>query len=508
MKILAVTSRSICLEMQGSSPYFSEQAFDIFLDGAFIRRENRNVFSLFDLTPNTRYTLRAGEKSLEFTTHSESFCLNVKDFRALGDGVHDDTPAFSAAIACCPAGGTVYVPEGVYLLKPLFLKSDMMLYLAQGAVLKGHPDRDVYPVLPGIVTDGEKEKNFGTWQGEEESCFASLLTAVNCSGVSIAGQGHMDCGGREGDWYQNHRVKNIAWRPRGVFFNRCCNILMHGVTVGNTPSWNIHPYFCQDVSLLDLKLYNDPNMPTTDGIDPDTCENVQIIGVDISVGDDCIAIKSGTIEQAKKYRRPCRDITIRNCRMRAGHGGVVLGSELSGGIEAVTVEKCLFQGTDRGLRIKTRRGRGRYGVTGNITFRNIRMEGVKAPFVVNMYYNMGDNNGHTEYVWTTEKLPVDERTPLIGAFRFENMVCSGVGYCAGAFYGLPEAPIEAISMENVHFSYDESCEPGFPDMREINKKEHNAGLIFQFTDTVSLHNVTFDGCIGPTAIYDGVPNHP
>ncbi len=508
MKILALTSRSICLEREGGSPYFSRDEFDVFLNDAFVRRETRNVFSLLDLLPGREYTLQAGEERVIFRTKAESFCLNVRDFRALGDGMHDDTPAFAAAIACCPAGGTVYVPEGKYFLKPIFLKSEMTLYLAEGACLCGHPDRQVYPVLPGIVCDGSREMNLGTWQGEEESCFASLLTAVNCHDVAVIGPGHIDCGGRDGDWYQDHRTMRIAWRPRGVFFNRCRNVLLQGLTVGNTPSWNIHPYFCENVRLLDLKLYNDAHMPTTDGIDPDTCENVQIIGVDISVGDDCIAIKSGTIEQAKKYRKPCKNITIRNCRMRSGHGGVVLGSELSGGIEDVTVERCLFQGTDRGLRIKTRRGRGRYGLTGNISFKDIRMEGVKAPFVVNMYYNMGDNNGHTEYVWTTEPLPVDERTPLIGAFRFENMVCTHVGYCAGAFYGLPEAPIEAITMENVHFSYDEGCEPGYPDMREINKKEHNAGLIFQFTDKVELQNVTFDGCVGPTATYEGVPDHP
>ncbi len=508
MKILALTSRSITLEKEGSSPYFSSAEFDIYLDGQLVRRENRNVFSLFDLQPDRAYTLKAGEESLRFSTKEESFCLNVRDFRALGDGVHDDTPAFAAAIACCPQGGTVYVPAGEYRLNPLFFKSDLTLYLAQGALLKGNPDRDVYPVLPGIVTHGEAERNFGTWQGEETDCFASLITAVDCRNLAIIGQGRIDCGGRDGDWYENHRVRRIAWRPRGVFFNRCSHVLMQGVTVGNTPSWNIHPYFCEDVHLLDLYLHNDPNMPTTDGIDPDTCTGVCIIGVDISVGDDCIAIKSGTIEQAKKYRRPCRDITIRNCRMGAGHGGVVLGSELSGGIAQVTVENCLFVGTDRGLRIKTRRGRGHYGHTGDITFRNIRMEGVKVPFVVNMYYNMGDNTGHTEYVWTTQRLPVDERTPQIGAFRFENMVCTGVGYCAGAFYGLPEAPIEAISMENVHFSYDQACEPGYPDMREKNRAEKNAGLIFQFTETVRLQNVTFHGCLGETAIYEGVADHP
>ena len=240
--------------------------------------------------------------------------------------------------------------------------------------------------------------------------------------------------------------------------------------------------------------------------DPDTCHGVEIAGVDISVGDDCIAIKSGTIEQAKKYRLPCSDIVIRNCRMRSGHGGVVLGSELSGGIQNVTVEQCLFEGTDRGFRIKTRRGRGRIGITDNIVFNDIVMRNVKVPFVVNMYYNMGDNTGHTEYVYTTEKLPVDDRTPYIGRFTFKDMICTGVEYCAGAFYGLPEAPIGGVAFENVSFSYNKSAEAGFPDMKEINKKVKNEGLYFQFVKDVNLKNVKIIDPDGEAIVAEGVEN--
>jgi polygalacturonase len=281
---------------------------------------------------------------------------------------------------------------------------------------------------------------------------------------------------------------------------------MQGVTVKNTPSWNVHPYFSSNVKLYDLILSNIPSMPTTDGIDPDTCDGVEIVGVNISVGDDCIAIKSGTIEQAKKYKLACKNITIRNCHMCQGHGGVVLGSELSGGIQNVTVTKCLFDGTDRGLRIKTRRGRGRIGTTDNIIFSDIVMKDVKVPFVVNMYYNMGDETGHTEYVYTTEKLPVDDRTPYIGNFEFKNMVCSGVGYSAGAFYGLPEAPIGGVTFDNVTFSYDKQSEAGFPDMKEINEKVKNQGLYFQFVENVKLTNVKIDNPEGDRIILDGVEN--
>ncbi|MDE6850646.1 MAG: glycoside hydrolase family 28 protein, partial [Clostridia bacterium] len=222
------------------------------------------------------------------------------------------------------------------------------------------------------------------------------------------------------------------------------------------------------------------------------------------VGDDCIAIKSGTLAQAKKYRKPCKNVVIRNCLMCDGHGGVVFGSEQSGGIENVTVTKCLFVGTDRGLRIKTRRGRGRLGITDNIVFDGIKMQNVKVPFVVNMYYNMGDETGHTEYVYTTEKLPVDERTPLIGSFTFRNMECSGVCYSAGAFYGLPEAPIGGITFENVGFTYNKQSEAGYPDMKEINVKVKNQGLYFQFVSNVTLKNVKIENPDGDRVILDGV----
>lgn len=504
MKILAVTSRSVTAEMENTSPYYSQHKYTVYLNGAAVKEEERNVFSLFNLTPGTQYEIEADGERAEFNTEPESALFNVKDFNAYGDGEHDDTPAFSAALACLPERGTLFVPEGTYFLKPVFLKSNTTLWLARGARLLGHPDRNAYPTLAGIISAPSGDVNLGTWQGEEVTCFASLITAYEQSDVKVIGEGTVDGNALAGDWYVNHRVKRVAWRPRGIFFNRCKGVLMQGVTVTNTPSWNVHPYFCEDVKLYDLTLTNPQSMPTTDGIDPDTCDGVEIAGVNISVGDDCIAIKSGTLAQAEKYRRPCKNVVIRNCLMRDGHGGVVFGSEQSGGIENVTVTKCLFEGTDRGLRIKTRRGRGRLGVTDNIVFDGIIMRGVKVPFVVNMYYNMGDETGHTEYVYTTEKLPVDERTPLIGSFTFKNMQCTDVGYCAGAFYGLPEAPIGGVTFENVSFTYDERSEAGYPDMKEINEKVKNGGLYFQFVESVSLINVSIDGPCGERVILDGV----
>ena len=501
MKILALTSRSVTAELENtSSPYFSKEQFKISLNGKFVRNECRNVFSVFGLQGGKSYCLKACGEEVKFQLPPEYVEVSPLLFGAKGDGITDDTEAFTAAINCLPENSVLTVPAGNYLLKPIFLKSGVTVYLEKGATLLGSINRLDYPVLPGLV-DGQ---NLGTWQGEEADCFASIITAVNQKNISIIGEGVIDCRAHMADWYVNHRVKRGAWRPRGVFFNRCENVLIQGVTVKNTPSWNIHPYFCKGVKLYDLTLENPPEMPTTDGIDPDCCENVEIAGVKISVGDDCIAIKSQTFLAAKKYRTPCKNVNIRNCLMQKGHGGVVFGSELSGGIENVTVTKCIFDGTDRGFRIKTRRGRGRIGKCDGVKFSDIVMRNVKVPFVINMYYNMGDENGHSEYVWTTEKLPVDERTPQLGSFTFENTECTGVEYAAGAFYGLPEASINNVTFKNVRFTYNKNCDAGFPDMKEKNSAVKNLGLDFHFVNEVVLENVVFDGQVGDTVLREQV----
>lgn len=504
MKILSVSPFSATLELEKTATaYYSEQKFDIKVNGKILREENRNVFSVFGLKAGEYLVEVAGER-VGFTVES-AIRIDVREFGARGDGISDDTAAFQAAISCLPERACLYVGTGKYALKPLFLKSDITIILDKGAYLSGSVNREDYPVLPALAGDG-RGVNFGTWQGEEADCFASLVTATGCKNIRIVGEGVIDCRAPESDWYINHRVKRTAWRPRGIFLNRCENVEICGVTVRNTPSWNIHPYFCKNVRLYCLKLENPVGMPTTDGIDPDCCDGVEIAGVDISVGDDCIAIKSGTLGFAKKYRTPCKNIVIRNCLMREGHGGVVFGSELSGGIENVTVKRCLFDGTDRGLRIKTRRGRGRTGKCGEVKFSDIIMRGVKVPFVINMYYNMGDESGHREYVWTKEKLPVDERTPRIGCFTFENMSCTGVEYAAGVFYGLPESPIASVTFSNVAFEYKKDAQAGFPDMMEKNTAVCKQGLDFHFVKRVKLENVKIIGQSGEEVLTEEVGN--
>ncbi len=492
MRVLSITSRTVTLELNNTLPFYAKEEFEIYVNNAYYRNENRNVFTIFDLLPNTTYQIRINQEKKTIKTKQESVCLNVQDFNAIGDGISDDTVKIQAAISCCPKNGCVFIPKGVYLISAIFLKSDMTLYLSKDAKIIAKYDRFEFPVLPKEIG----EYSFGTWEGSLVECFASSITAIGCKNVWILGEGEIDEQAHLGDWYKNHREKRIAWRGFGMYLKDCMNIEVVGIYIHNSPAWNIHPFFSNNLKFLNLRIENPLDMPTTDGLDPDCCENCLIAGCTFQVGDDCIAIKSGTYELAKKFKKASSNITIRNNYMMQGHGGVVFGSESSGGIQNVIVEQCIFKGTDRGLRIKTRRGRGRIGSIDSVYFNNIIMDEVKTPFVINMFYNMGPAGGHEEYVWTKKPQEVTELTPILGHFKFSNMKCTNISYAAGVFLGLPEAPIKGIEFENISFSYNSDCEEGYPVMIEHNFKLKNAGLYCLNVGKIYTKNVTFSKVIG------------
>ena len=199
------------------------------------------------------------------------------------------------------------------------------------------------------------------------------------------------------------KKRQTAWRPRSIFLNQCKNIVFEGIKIQNSPSWTVHPFYSDNLKFLNLEIVNPKNSPNTDGIDPESCKNVDIIGVKFSVGDDCIAIKSSKIYMGKRLRKPSANLNIRNCYMEHGHGGVVIGSEIAGGVQNVLIEKCIFKGTDKGIRVKTRRGRGKDSIINGITAENIYMDEVKVPFVINAFY-FCDPDGKTKYVWTKDAL--------------------------------------------------------------------------------------------------------
>ncbi|MGM9969882.1 MAG: glycoside hydrolase family 28 protein [Anaeroplasma sp.] len=497
LDLIFKSSRSFTFEIQNNS-IFNTSKYEIYLDDNKILEDDKNVFSIYNLEPNKEYEIKFIQNSniyvKRFTTEDEYVTLNVKKFGAKGDGITLDTNAIQACILSCPSGGRVYIPSGNYYTGPLFLKSNITIELSKNAKLIGDIDRNHYPILPGVVytSDEKDEYNLGSWEGNPLDCFASIITGVNVENVKLIGEGIVDGNANNSDWWIDVRTKRIAWRPRGLFLNHCKNIQIQGLTFTNTPSWNLHPYFSEDLKFIDMKLINPKNSPNTDGCDPESCNNVDIIGVYFSVGDDCIAIKSGKIYMGRKHKKPSENFNIRNCSMNFGHGAIVLGSEMSGGIKNITVSQCLFNQTDRGLRIKTRRGRGKDAIIDGITFENIKMIDVLTPLVVNMFY-FCDPDGHTEYVYSKDKLPVDDRTPYLGKFRFIDIDCENVNVAAGTFYGLPEQPIKSIELNNIKFHYSDNPKSGVPAMMDGLESMSGKGLIFSYVEDVRIKAVEFDG---------------
>lgn len=495
--IVYISSVSVCLELENESPYYSKNTFDVCLNGqAVLRDVKTNVFSLFDLKPDTEYTVSVGEDSVSIRTNAESACISAADFGAVGDGVTDDTPAIQSAIFACPENGRVVIPAGTYYVRPIFLKSNMTLELQKGATLLGDTEPSHYPVLPGEIIDPctGKEVQISSFEGTPMACHQSLISAYRARNIAIVGEGIIDGNAQNSVWWINPRERREG-RPRLFFCNDCENIVFHGITGRNSAAWNFHPFFSRNISFYDIAVEAPKDSPNTDGSDPESCDGVYYIGVRFSVGDDAIAIKAGKMYMGMKYRTPARDHVIRNCLMEYAHGAVVLGSEMSGGIKDLNVSQCFFDHTDRGLRIKTRRGRGKYAVIDGVEFSNIRMNNVLTPLVINMYY-FCDVDGKSEEVQDKSPRPVDDGTPYLGSFTFHDIRCEDYEYAAGYFHGLPEQPIGSVVIENVSFIAKKDAGAGYPAMMCDIAEHSKAGLRFKNVKSVTLKNVTLEGYEG------------
>ena len=508
IRILYCSSSSACLELKNKNPYYAPTPYTVLVDGKETFQSETNVFSLYGLRPDTEHEVVVRfrdrkEETVLIRTKPETCCVSVKDFGAVGDGVHEDTGALQAAINLLPEGGRLLFPPGTYLTLPLALKSHITLDLAEGAVLLGSSQRERYPILSGIATDPVtgKEVPLAMFEGLEQSSYQSLLQASHAEDIAIVGRGTIDGNGHNGGWWVGfHNFP--ASRPRVIFLNRCKGFTLHGVTVANGPSWHIHPCFSQDVSIYDCLVTAPKDSPNTDGTNPESCDGVNIIGCRYSVGDDCIAIKAGKIEIGRKYKAPADRHVIRNCLMEFGHGAVTLGSELAAGCRNLSVTQCYFRATDRGLRIKSRRGRGKDSVITNVLFDNIRMDRVLTPIVINMWYNCVDPDCHSEYVWSREHLPVDDRTPHLGSFAFRNMECTGTEVAACYIDGLPESPIDRVELENIQISFAPDARPGIPAMKEFAEECCRLGLYLDNVRDIAIKNVQLDGETGKKIVVD------
>jgi len=505
MKQLYCGASSACFELANDLPYYAPAEYTVTLNGNLVSKHDTNVFSVFGLKPDTDYEVEIEnnrmKEALSFHTASETCMVNVKDFGAKGDGVSDDTVAIQTAVHFVPRGGRVYFPEGTYLTLPIALRSHTTIEFAEGATLLGSTDRQRYPILPGYVLDSNnyKEVHFGVFEGNAVDMYQSLICAEYAEDITIVGPGTVDGNAQNGDWWQSFK-EFPASRPRLLFFNRCKNVTIHGVHACNAAAWQIHPYFTRNFNLYDVKVSAPKISPNTDAMDPESCDYVNIIGCVFSVGDDCIAIKSGKIELGEEFNQAADHHTIRNCLMAFGHGAITLGSEIGAGVTNLSVSQCYFKGTDRGLRIKTRRGRGKNCTIENVSFDNIRMDAVLTPVVINMWYNRCDPDGDSEYVWSREHLPVDERTPHLGKFSFTNMNCTDAQVAACYIDGLPEAPIDSVTFENVDISFADECKPAVPAMMNFEKPQCRMGLYLDNVKEVHLKNVSMQGNEGDKII--------
>jgi polygalacturonase len=501
IRCLFCTARSAVIEINDGGRYETQKPYDLFLNGKWKQKTERVITNVYGLKPDTEYAVQLknpdGEEMQSpvcFRTKTESCTLNVHAFGARGDGSFDDTPCIQAAILACPADGRVLIPAGKFKISSLFLKSNLNLELSEGAELSAVTDRDRFPVLPGLVEgyDEKSEYNFGTWEGNPLDCFSGIITGLCAENIVIYGQGKINGNASPENWWNREDRFRTPFRPRMLFLNHCRNVSVQGLFLMNSPSWTIHPYFCSNVHFYGTDVRNPAVSPNTDGLDPESCERLEIIGMHFSLGDDCIAVKSGKIYMGKKYKTASQNISIRQCLMEDGHGAVTLGSEMAAGVKDLTVSDCVFRHTDRGLRIKTRRGRGEDAVIDRILFQNIEMDYVKTPLVVNSFY-FCDPDGHTDYVQSRDPLPVDERTPEIRKMSFEHLNCRNCQAAAAYITGLPEKKIEEMRLSDVHFQFGENAESDVPAMAEGVTACLRKGIYAENIKKLILKDVTVTG---------------
>lgn len=511
IRLVMRTARSAAFELDDGGTYETRETYRLFLNQKEERTTDTVITSLFGLKPDTEYLLEVKDQegqiagSLSFRTEEEFVTINVKELGTAGDGVSDDTNFIQAAIMACPEKSRVLIPRGKYKITSLFLKSGIRLEIAKGAELLAETDRNRFAKFPGMIEsyDEQDEYNLGTWEGNPLPMFAGILTGIGVTDVKLYGEGVVNGCASNDNWWHDPKVMVGAFRPRMLFLNHCKGIQVQGLTFCNSPAWVIHPYFSSELLFSDLEIRNPQQSPNTDGLDPESCRNVEILGVHFSLGDDCIAVKSGKIYMGKKYKTPSENIHICHCLMEDGHGAVTAGSEIGAGVHNMVVEKCRFSHTDRGLRIKTRRGRGENAVLDEIIFRDIEMDHVMTPFTANAFY-FCDPDGRTEYVQSREIYPVDDRTPGMKHFVFENIRAVNCHVAAAYFEGLPERKIEKIEMRNCFISFAQEAKSDVPIMSDGVNACSKKGFYAANVKHLILDNVTIEGNIGEAVELLGV----
>ncbi len=383
----------------------------------------------------------------------------ITDFGAIADGKTDASEAIQKAIEACSmaGGGKVVVPEGEFSTGPIHLKSNINLHMEKGSKLLFSTDPKDY--LPLVYT---------RWEGVELMNYSPLIYAFEEENIAITGEGILDGQANETNWWPWKGKTEYGWeegmpmqedadkrpalfqlaengvpveerkfgegfylRPQFVQPYRCKNVLIQGVKIVNSPMWILNPVLCENVTIEGVTV--ESHGPNSDGCDPESCKNVLIKDCYFNTGDDCIAIKSGRNADGRRIDVPSENIIIQNCKMADGHGGVVIGSEISGGVKNVFAENCEMNSPhlDRALRIKTSSMRG--GVIENIYLRNIEVGQVAQQVVrVNMFY---EDSG--AYV------------PTVRNIQVENMTVENGGEVGILLEGYESSPVENLFLKNV-----------------------------------------------------------
>ena len=423
--------------------------------------------------------------------------VSVTDFGGVGDGVTLNTDAFAAAVDALvrQGGGKLDVPAGIWLTGPIGLQSHIELHLDRDAILVFSTDQDLYPII---------DTNF---EGLDVRRCLSPIHAEGAHDIAITGGGVIDGSGDAWREVKKRKVSADQWkgivarggllsddgsvwypdagyakaratagslnypdpsldeneiktflRPVLVSLRDCERVLLEDCTFQNSPCWNLHPLYCRDVVIRGVTVRNPHYSANGDGIDIDACENVILADSSFDVGDDAICIKSGKDEDGRRHARACRNLVISGCTVYHGHGGFVVGSEMSGGVENIRVSDCRFIGTDVGLRFKSTRGRG--GLVRNIWCDHIYMKDIVSYGVIFNLYYAGVAATDMARSGEADLQPVDETTPEFRDCHFSDILCAGA---AEAIYinGLPELPVRDLDFRNCRFTADKGTEVHF-----------------------------------------------
>lgn len=386
--------------------------------------------------------------------------------------------------AAASGGGVVTISPGVHRTGALRLRSFVELHLENGARLEFVPDPRLYPVIDA------------SWEGAPARIHQPCIFADGETNVAVTGLGTIDGGGSR--WWEAVRAGDEleAARPTLISFRHSTRVTIRDVVLENSPAWTVHPYRCDDVRVSGVRIKNPADSPNTDGVNPESCRNVRITDCHIDVGDDCIAIKAGT-EASSQDPAPCENVLIAGCTMLRGHGGVVIGSEMSGDVRGVVISDCIFDGTDRGVRLKTRRGRG--GTVEDLRITNIVMRRVACPFVVNPFYFCGPD-GKLPHVSDRSALPADETTPTIRRVFISNVSASDVTSCAGFISGLPERPLDDITIRDVSIGFADDPLPSVPAMADGVPEMAAAGFQIDFVRNSRISGVSLTGVVGDAVV--------